>query len=98
MLDSGFFHNEICGAVHKTWKTYQVAKNRDEYANILHYTDIIRIPIRLEIEVSSFHDIVKSALAFYFLCAAQISRDNKVRLVVMTISICQNRMQLTTTK
>jgi hypothetical protein len=43
MLESGFFENEVWGALHKAWKGYVIAKNKDEYDKMLHYADIIRV-------------------------------------------------------
>jgi hypothetical protein len=31
VLDSGFFENQVWGALYKTWKGYTIAKNKDEY-------------------------------------------------------------------
>jgi hypothetical protein len=42
MLDSGFFENEVWGALYKAWKGYVIAKNKDEYDKMLHYADIVR--------------------------------------------------------
>jgi hypothetical protein len=41
-LDSGFFQNRVWGALHKAWKGYVIAKNKDEYDKMLHYADIIQ--------------------------------------------------------
>jgi hypothetical protein len=30
MLDSGFYENQIWGALHKAWKGYIIAKNKDD--------------------------------------------------------------------
>ncbi len=30
-LNSGFCENEVWGALHKAWKGYVIAKNKDEY-------------------------------------------------------------------
>jgi hypothetical protein len=66
------------GALHKAWKGYVIAKNKDEFDKMLHYADIIQeCQDDLGLEVSSFHDIGKSALAFYSLRAAQIAEENK---------------------
>ena len=55
-----------------------IAKNKDEYDKMLHYADIIQeSQYDLGLEVSSFHDIDKSALDFYSLRAAQIVQENK---------------------
>jgi hypothetical protein len=78
MLDSGLFENQVWGALHKAWKGYVIAKNKDEFDKMLHYADIIQeCQDDLGLEVSSFHDIGKSALAFYSLRAAQIAEENK---------------------
>jgi hypothetical protein len=45
MLNSGFFENEVWGALHKAWKGYVIAKNKDKYDNMLSYADIIQVPI-----------------------------------------------------
>jgi hypothetical protein len=72
MLESGFYENQIWGALHKAWKGYAIAKNKDEFDKMLHYADIIQeCQYDLRRPVSSFHDIGKSALAFYSLRAAQ---------------------------
>jgi predicted phage tail protein len=85
-LDSFFFENQVWGALHKAWKGYVIAKNKDEFDKMLHYADIIQeCQDDLGLEVSSFHDIGKSALAFYSLRAAQIAEENK--------SNCNNQEQ-----
>ena len=76
MLESGFFENQVWGALHKAWKGYVIAKNKDEYDKMLHYADIIQeCQDDLGLRVSSFHNIGKSALAFHSLRAAQY-REN----------------------
>jgi hypothetical protein len=42
MLDSGLFENQVWGALHKAWKGYVIAKNKDEFDKMLHYADIIQ--------------------------------------------------------
>jgi hypothetical protein len=72
MLDSGFFENEVWGALHKAWKGYVIAKNKDEYDKMLHYADIVQeSQYDLRLKVSSFHNIGNS------LRAAQIVQENK---------------------
>jgi predicted phage tail protein len=86
LLDSFYFENQVWGALHKAWKRYTIAKNKDEFDKMLHYADIIQeCQADLGLEVSSFHDIGKSALAFYSLRAAQIAEENK--------SNCNNQEQ-----
>ena len=78
ILSSGFFENEAWSALHKAWKGYVIAKNKDEFDKMLHYADIIQeCQDDLGLEVSSFPDTGKSALAFHSLCAAQIARDDR---------------------
>jgi hypothetical protein len=75
-LDSFFHENQVWGALHKAWKGYVIAKNKHEYDNMERYARIIQeLQHDLGLEVSSFHDIGKSALAFYSLRAAQY-REN----------------------
>jgi len=42
MLDSGFFENQVWGALHKAWKGYVIAKNKDEHDKMERYADIIQ--------------------------------------------------------
>ncbi|MFL6378039.1 MAG: hypothetical protein ACJ72R_11330 [Nitrososphaeraceae archaeon] len=65
------------GALHKAWKGYVIAKNKDEFDKMLHYARIIQeCQYDLGRPVSSFHHIRMSALAFNSLCAAQIAQKN----------------------
>ena len=38
-----FFENQVWGALHKAWKGYVIAKNKDEYDKMEHYARIIRV-------------------------------------------------------
>jgi hypothetical protein len=40
LLDSGFFENQVWGALHKAWKGYVIAKNKDEYDNMERYARV----------------------------------------------------------
>jgi hypothetical protein len=65
MLDSGFFENQVWGALHKAWKGYVIAKNKDEYEKMQHYARIIQESQHdLGLEVSSFDNIGMSAASF----------------------------------
>ena len=65
MLDSGFFENQVWGALHKAWKGYVIAKNKDEYEKMEHYARIIQESQHdLGLEVSSFDHIGMSAASF----------------------------------
>ncbi|MFL6328753.1 MAG: hypothetical protein ACJ71I_14900 [Nitrososphaeraceae archaeon] len=39
---SGFFENQVWGALHKAWKGYVIAKNKDEYEKMERYACIIQ--------------------------------------------------------
>ena len=65
MLESGFFENEVWGSLHKAWKGYVIAKNKDEYEKMVHYARIIQENQHdLGLEVSSFPNIGMSATSF----------------------------------
>ena len=86
MLESCFFENQVWGALLKAWKGYVIAKNKGEDDKKEHYARIIQeSQYDLGLEVSSFPDIGKSALAFYSLRAAQIAEENR--------SSCNNQEQ-----
>jgi hypothetical protein len=57
----------VWGALHKAWKGYVIAKNKDEYDKMVDYADIQEYQDDLGLPVSSFHDTGKSALAFHSL-------------------------------
>jgi hypothetical protein len=74
------------GSLHKAWKGYVIAKNKDEFDKMLHYARIIQeCQYDLGRPVSSFHDIGKSALAFYSLRAREIAQKNKSNMGITTI-------------
>jgi hypothetical protein len=65
MLESCFFENQVWGALHKAWKGYVIAKNKDEYEKMVHYARIIQESQHdLGLEVSSFDNIGISATSF----------------------------------
>jgi hypothetical protein len=87
MLESGFFENQVWGALGKAWRGYKIAKNKDEFDKMLHYADIIQeCQDDLGLQVSSFPDIGKSALGFYSSRAAQLQRRIKVTMSIITIT------------
>jgi hypothetical protein len=78
MLDSGFFENQVWGALYKAWKGYTIAKNKGEDDKLVHYAEIIQeLQDDLGRQVTSFSEIGKSTLAFHSLHAAQIVETNK---------------------
>jgi hypothetical protein len=65
MLDSGFFENQVWGGLHKAWKGYVIAKNKDEYEKMEHYARIIQESQHdLGLPISSFDNIGRSATGF----------------------------------
>jgi hypothetical protein len=84
------------GALHKAWKGYVIAKNKDEYDKTLHYADIIQeCQDDLGLRVSSFHNIGKSALAFHSLRAAQYRENMANKIMITTIIITNTYQKLT---
>ena len=65
MLESGFFENRVWGALHKAWKGYVIAKNKDEYNKMeLYARRIQELQHDLGLEISSFPNIGMSATSF----------------------------------
>jgi hypothetical protein len=62
ILSGIFFENQVWGGLHKAWKGYVIAKNKDEYDNMERYARIIQEnQYELGLEVSSFDNIGRSA-------------------------------------
>jgi hypothetical protein len=58
ILDSFYFENQTWGALHKAWKGYVIAKNKDEFDRLEYYASVIRkLQKELGLEVSSFPDL-----------------------------------------
>src|SRR5919198_561956 len=65
ILDSGFFDNQVWGTLHKAWKGYVIAKNKDEYDNMEHYARIIQESQHdLGLPIGSFDNLGMSAADF----------------------------------
>ncbi|MFL6349761.1 MAG: hypothetical protein ACJ72X_15900, partial [Nitrososphaeraceae archaeon] len=65
MLDSSFFENQVWSALHKAWKGYVIAKNKDEHDKMERYARIIQeSQYDLGLEVSSFDNIGMPASSF----------------------------------
>jgi hypothetical protein len=63
MLDSFNFENQTWGALHKAWKGYVIAKNKDELNRMKYYAIVIqKLEHELGIKVSSFPEIDLLAL------------------------------------
>jgi hypothetical protein len=74
VLDSGSFDNQVWGTLHKAWKGYVIAKNKDEYDNMERYARIIQESQHdLGLPISSFDNIGMSATGFLW---ELIQKDN----------------------
>jgi hypothetical protein len=66
MLDSFNFENQTWGALHKAWKGYVIAKNKDELSRMKYYALVIqKLERELGIKVSSFPELDLLALQFF---------------------------------
>jgi hypothetical protein len=58
LLESFYFENQAWGALHKVWKGYTIAKNKDEYDKMeLYARRIQELQHDLGLEISSFPNI-----------------------------------------
>jgi hypothetical protein len=65
LLDSFYFENQAWGALHKCWKGYTIAKNKDEYDKMeLYARRIQEWQHGLGLRISSFNEIGISANDF----------------------------------
>ncbi len=52
--DSFYFENQTWGALHKAWKGYVIAKNKDEFERLEYYAEVIqKLQKELGLEISS---------------------------------------------
>jgi hypothetical protein len=66
MLDSFNFENQTWGALHKAWKGYVIAKNKDEPDRMKYYAIVIqKLERELGVKVSSFPELKLMALKFF---------------------------------
>ncbi|MFL6469250.1 MAG: hypothetical protein ACJ71H_00200 [Nitrososphaeraceae archaeon] len=78
MLDSGFFENQVWGALHKAWKGYVIAKNKDEYEKMERYARIIQeSQYDLGLPISSFDNIGMSATSFLWQIAQEDNNNQE---------------------
>jgi hypothetical protein len=79
MLDSGFFENEIWGALHKAWRGYVIAKNKGEDEKMELYAHKVQeLQHDLGLPISSFDNIGMSVASFLWELA-QKDDDNQVQ-------------------
>jgi hypothetical protein len=65
MLESGFFENQVWGALHKAWKGYTIAKNKGEDDKMeLYARRIQELQHDLGLKISSFPNIGMSDTDF----------------------------------
>lgn len=58
VLDSFYFENQTWGALHKAWKGYVIAKNKDEFERLEYYAEVIqKLQKELGLEISYFPDL-----------------------------------------
>jgi hypothetical protein len=78
MLDSSFFENQVWSALHKAWKGYVIAKNKDEHDKMERYADIIQeSQYDLGLEVSSFDNIGMPASSFLWQIVQKDDNNNQ---------------------
>ena len=77
LLDSFFFENQVWGALHKAWKGYVIAKNKDEYDKLERYARIIQeCQHDLGLPISSFPNVGKTATNFLWEIAQNEDNNN----------------------
>jgi len=78
LLDSFYFENQAWGALHKVWKGYTIAKNKDEYDKMeLYARRIQELQHDLGLEVSSFPNIGMSAADFLWQIAQKENNNQE---------------------
>src|SRR5215217_461745 len=78
VLESGYYDNQVWGALRKAWKGYTIAKNKGEDDKMENYARIIQeCQHDLGRRVTSFPELGRSTLAFYSLRAAQMVQENR---------------------
>jgi len=84
MLDSGFFENKVWGALHKAWKGYVIAKNKDEYDKMeLHARRVQELQYDLGLTVSSFDNIGMPSASFLWELAQKDNDSQEQQQVVV---------------
>ena len=80
MVDSGHFENETWGALHKAWKGYVIAINKNEHNKIERYARIIReLQHDLGLPISSFPNVGMTALRFYATRVSKLSQTKRAQ-------------------
>jgi hypothetical protein len=77
MLESGFFENQVWGALHEAWKGYVIAKNKGEDEKLQVYARRVQeLQHDLGLEVTSFDNIGMSAAIFLW---EIVQEDNNIQ-------------------
>lgn len=80
MVESGYFENETWGALHKAWKGYAIAINKNEHQKIKRYARIIQeLQHDLGLQISSFPNVGMTPLTFYATRVSKLSRTMKAQ-------------------
>ncbi|MFL6322651.1 MAG: hypothetical protein ACJ72Q_19545 [Nitrososphaeraceae archaeon] len=88
MLDSSFFENQVWSALHKAWKGYVIAKNKDEHDKMERYARIIQeSQYDLGLEVSSFDNIGMPASSFLWQI---VQKDENKKYQIKSIKLTVN--------
>ena len=80
MVESGLFENETWGALHKAWKGYVIAINKNEHHKIERYARIIQeLQHDLGLPISSFPNIGMTPLRFYATRVSKLSQTKRAQ-------------------
>ena len=78
MVESGHFENETWGALHKAWKGYVIAINKNEHPKIERYARIIQeLQHDLGLPDSSFPNVGMTPLRFYATRVSKLSQTKR---------------------
>jgi hypothetical protein len=80
MVESGRFENETWGALHKAWKGYVIAINKNEHHKIERYARIIQeLQHDLGLPISSFPNVGMTPLTFYASRVSKLSQTKRAQ-------------------
>jgi hypothetical protein len=80
MVESGHFENETWGALHKAWKGYVIAINKNEHHKIERYARIIQeLQHDLGLPISSFPNVGMTPLTFYATRVSKLSQTKRAQ-------------------
>jgi hypothetical protein len=86
LLDSFYFENQAWGALHKVWKGYTIAKNKDEYDKMeLYARRIQELQHDLGLEISSFPNIGMTDTTFY------LNSHRRIMITTIVTRIIKNK-------